>query len=31
VPVAVMAMTTELVLGGVRRLVVPKGLTVGSA
>jgi osmoprotectant transport system permease protein len=31
VPVAVMAMTAELVLGGVRRLVVPKGLTVGSA
>jgi len=28
VPVAVMAMTAELVLGGVRRMVVPKGLTV---
>ncbi len=28
VPVAVMAMTVEIVLGGVRRLVVPKGLTV---
>lgn len=28
VPVAVMAMTAELVLSGVRRLVVPKGLTV---
>lgn len=28
VPVAVMAMTAEIVLGGVRRLLVPKGLTV---
>lgn len=28
VPVATMAMTAELVLGGVRRWVVPKGLTV---
>ena len=28
VPVAVLAMIAEIVLGGVRRLVVPKGLTV---
>lgn len=28
VPVAVMAMTAEIVLGGVRRMLVPKGLTV---
>lgn len=28
VPVAVLAMSAELILGGVRRLVVPKGLTV---
>jgi len=28
VPVALMAMTAELALGGVRRWVVPKGLTV---
>ncbi len=28
VPVAVLAMTAEILLGGVRRLVVPKGLTV---
>ena len=29
VPVAIMAMTAEIVLGFVRRMVVPKGLTVG--
>lgn len=29
VPVALLAMTAELLLGWVRRLVVPKGLTVG--
>ena len=30
VPVAAMAMVAEIVLGGVRRMVVPKGLTVAS-